>query len=245
MIRRDGYVKVGFAWPSVRARGACNVQSMLTAGLLETVIVQVSPAHQHMSPEQIDGRPLDARSELFSLACCSCEMATEPIPLPAGASSTPSVPTRTPVPAAPITAELPLNDACRVILKLLQRDPADRYRRPSTIDKNRIAYLGVTGSAYGVVRRWRIDSKPLSFDGGMFQQTSALAGLDVVGLSPPRSPNPGIDGQRPLRGDVLTRARATAALSACLAMQAADKCHVSLTRRTTSVSGGPTSSGSA
>jgi dienelactone hydrolase len=55
------------------------------------------------------------------------------------------------------------------------------------IDKNRIAYLGVSqGSAYGVVLAALEDRfKAVVFlDGGMFQQTAGLAGLDQVDFAP-------------------------------------------------------------
>jgi dienelactone hydrolase len=55
------------------------------------------------------------------------------------------------------------------------------------IDKTRIAYLGVSqGSAYGVVLTALEDRfKAVVFlDGGMFQQTSGLAGLDQVDFAP-------------------------------------------------------------
>jgi dienelactone hydrolase len=55
------------------------------------------------------------------------------------------------------------------------------------IDKNRIAYLGVSqGSAYGVVLAALEDrlKAVVLLDGGMFQQTSALAGLDQVDFAP-------------------------------------------------------------
>jgi dienelactone hydrolase len=55
------------------------------------------------------------------------------------------------------------------------------------IDKSRIAYLGVSqGSAYGVVIAALEDRfKAVVFlDGGMFQQTAGLAGLDQVDFAP-------------------------------------------------------------
>ena len=107
MIRRDGYVKVlDFGVAILRAREHAT-QSMLTAGSLETVIAGVAGTPAYMSPEQIDGRPLDARSDLFSLGVLLCEMATGTNPFAGGGVvDTISAIQRTPVPAAPITAEL-------------------------------------------------------------------------------------------------------------------------------------------
>ena len=116
-------------------------QSMLTAGSLETVIAGVAGTPGR-SPEQIDGRPLDARSDLFSLGVLLCEMATGTNPFAGGGVvDTFSAIQRTPGPAAPITAELP-HDARRVILKLLQRDPPDRYQASFDLETDLRSVLG-------------------------------------------------------------------------------------------------------
>src|SRR5262245_22534507 len=76
MIRRDGYVKVlDFGLAILRA-AAHEAPSMLTGGSLETVIDGVAGTPAYMSPEQIEGRTLDVRSDLFSLGVLLCEMAT-------------------------------------------------------------------------------------------------------------------------------------------------------------------------
>jgi hypothetical protein len=95
-----------------------------------------------MSPEQIDARPLDVRSDLFSLGVLLCEMATGTNPFAGGGLvDTISAIQQTPVPAAPITAELP-HDARRVILKLLQRDPANRYQASVDLETDLRNVLG-------------------------------------------------------------------------------------------------------
>jgi dienelactone hydrolase len=113
------------------------------------------------------------------------------------------------------------------------------------IDRNRIGYLGVSqGSAYGVVIAALEDrlKAVVLLDGGMFQQTSALAGLDQVDFAP-RLTKPVLmingrydatfpyeSAQLPLFRRLGTAAGETSATW-------------SSTRRTTSVCGGPTSSG--
>jgi len=133
MIRRDGYVKVlDFGLAVLRARDR-ETPSMLTGGSLETVIAGVAGTPAYMSPEQIDGRPLDPRSDLFSLGVLLCEMATGTNPFAGdGLVETISAIQRTPLPAAPITDEL-TDDARSIILKLLQRDPVDRYQTSAAL----------------------------------------------------------------------------------------------------------------
>ena len=133
MIRRDGYVKVlDFGLAILRAREHAT-QSMLTDGSLETVIAGVAGTPAYMSPEQIDGRALDARSDLFSLGVLLCEMTTGTNPFAgSGVVDTISAIQHTPDPAARLTAGL-THDARAIILKLLQRDPADRYQASSEL----------------------------------------------------------------------------------------------------------------
>ena len=133
MIRRDGYVKVlDFGLAILRAREH-ETQSMLTDGSLETVMAAVAGTPAYMSPEQIDGRALDARSDLFSLGVLLCEMTTGTNPFAgSGVVDTISAIQHTPDPAARLTADL-THDARAIILKLLQRDPANRYQASSEL----------------------------------------------------------------------------------------------------------------
>jgi dienelactone hydrolase len=142
MIRRDGYVKVlDFGVAILRAREH-DTTSMLTGGTLDTVIAGVAGTPAYMSPEQIDGRPLDARSDLFSLGVLLCEMVTGTNPFAGGSVvDTIGAIQRTPAPAASLTAGLP-RDARDIILRLLQRDPADRYRASRDLETDLRNALG-------------------------------------------------------------------------------------------------------
>lgn len=159
MIRRDGYVKVlDFGLAILRARDQ-ETPSMLTGGSLETVIAGVAGTPSYMSPEQIDGRPLDPRSDLFSLGVLLCEMATGTNPFAAGGLvETISAIQRTPLPAAPITGEL-TGDVRGIILKLLQRDPVDRYQTSAELEsdlRNALGTLDIPARArVGTRRRGR------------------------------------------------------------------------------------------
>ncbi len=83
----------------------------------------------YMSPEQLRGRDLDARTDLFSLGLVLYEMATA---RPAFAGDTTAVISgailhEPPVPPQELRPDLP-GDLARIILKLLEKDRDDRYQ---------------------------------------------------------------------------------------------------------------------
>ena len=133
MIRRDGYVKVLDFGLAVLRHGISAEQSRLTAGSFETVLATSAGTPAYMSPEQIDGRPLDARSDIFSLGVVLCEAltGTNPFARP-GVIETASAISRTPAPAAEVTREL-RPDLGAVIVRALQKDPSERYQTASDL----------------------------------------------------------------------------------------------------------------
>ena len=94
-----------------------------TPGLTETNAVIGTPAY--MAPEQLQGKPVDARSDLFSLGLVLYEMATGTPPFPG--SSLGSMLNASG--AVRIAAPAKAGQATALILKLLEKDPA---RRPQT-----------------------------------------------------------------------------------------------------------------
>jgi serine/threonine protein kinase len=83
----------------------------------------------YMSPEQAEGRPVDARSDIFSLGVVLYEMATGQRPFQ-GASSVSiisSILRDTPAPVTEKNPRLPA-DLARIIRRALQKDPERRYQ---------------------------------------------------------------------------------------------------------------------
>jgi serine/threonine-protein kinase len=97
--------------------------------LTATGIVLGTP--EFMSPEQLRGKPLDGRSDIYSLALMTCEMLTGKLPFN-GRTQQELMIARLksdPVPLRQIRQDLVFPESLEaVILTALRRDPNDRYR---------------------------------------------------------------------------------------------------------------------
>jgi serine/threonine protein kinase len=126
MIRPDGLVKVldfGLAKLLAPVAGAADSEAeTLARGLTRPGII-MGTLH-YMSPEQVRGQPLDARSDIFSLGAVLYEMLTHTGPF--------SKPTRSDVIAAILTETPPLDDLPprlqSIAAKSLQKDRQRRYQ---------------------------------------------------------------------------------------------------------------------
>ena len=90
---------------------------------------EVAGTPQYMSPEQAQGLPMDARSDLFSLGCVLYAMCTGRPPF--RADSTPAVLHRvcddTPRPIREINPEIP-DWLIAIMDRLLTKQPAERFQ---------------------------------------------------------------------------------------------------------------------
>jgi tetratricopeptide (TPR) repeat protein len=128
MIRPDGYVKVlDFGVAMLRSAGADASTITRTAGF-RTGGTSIVGTPAYMSPEQISGASVDARSDIFSLGVLLCEALIRRNPFTGFAGmDVVSAINATPEPAIQVTGDLPA--AVRdVIVKALQRDPQRRFQ---------------------------------------------------------------------------------------------------------------------
>jgi TolB-like protein/Tfp pilus assembly protein PilF len=126
MVTEDGRVKVldfGLA-KDVRAESSSDA-TLTSAGHTQVGIVMGTPAY--MSPEQISGRALDHRTDIFSLGVLLHEMCTGQRPFmgPSSAELTSAILRDTPPSITDTRSDLP-SDLARVIRRCLEKDP--RYR---------------------------------------------------------------------------------------------------------------------
>jgi serine/threonine-protein kinase len=97
--------------------------------LTATGIILGTP--EFMSPEQLRGKPLDGRSDIYSLALMTCEMLTGKLPFNGRTQQELMIARlrNDPTPLRAIRQDLAFSESLeRVLLTALQRDPDDRYQ---------------------------------------------------------------------------------------------------------------------
>ncbi len=128
MVSKEGRVKVLDFGLAKDVRGADLGDATLTsASHTEAGVVMGTRAY--MSPEQTSGRPLDHRTDIFSLGVVLHEMATGRRPF-AGNSSAELVSAilrDTPPPVTDVRSDLP-SDLARIIRRCLEKDPRHRVQ---------------------------------------------------------------------------------------------------------------------
>jgi serine/threonine protein kinase/TolB-like protein len=153
-----GLAKVG-AGRGAQKPSSDNLQTMDDAHLTSPGTMLGTVAY--MSPEQVRGRDLDARSDLFSFGAVLYEMATGDVPFHGESSAVicEAIMNRAPVPIVRLNREVPakLED---IINKALEKDSNLRYQHASEMrsdlqrlkrdtDSGRTALLVDSGSAAG------------------------------------------------------------------------------------------------
>jgi serine/threonine-protein kinase len=123
--------------------------------LTATGIVLGTP--EFMSPEQLRGKPLDGRTDVYSLALMTYEMLTGKLPFP-GRTQQEMMINRLrsePTPLRAMRPDLPFSEMLeRVLIKGMARDPNDRYpTAPSFADALDAAVRGGEGASGGVLDR--------------------------------------------------------------------------------------------
>jgi serine/threonine protein kinase/tetratricopeptide (TPR) repeat protein len=143
MLTRDGRVKVlDFGLAKDIAGNLATGATMTSDGHTQAGLVMGTPAY--MSPEQISGRPLDHRTDIFSLGVVLYEMATGLRPFQ-GASSAELLSALlrdNPAPVTELRADLPA-DLARIIRRCLEKDPRHRMQTARDVS-NEFRDLGQT-----------------------------------------------------------------------------------------------------
>ena len=128
MVTTEGRVKVlDFGLAKEVGGESANDATLTSAGHTQAGMVMGTPAY--MSPEQVSGRPLDHRTDIFSLGVVLHEMATghRPFEAPSSAEMVSAILRDSPPCVTDVRPDLPA-DLARVIRRCLEKDPRHRLQ---------------------------------------------------------------------------------------------------------------------
>jgi hypothetical protein len=165
MLTRDGRVKVldfGLARLTGTEHESRNTQAM-TRDVSPSSAGHVVGTVPYMSPEQVRGEPVDARTDLFSLGVTLYELACGQRPFRGATSGAISgaILHETPAPLARLRADVPA-DLARIVDRCLAKEPAARFQTArELIDELRRVRWSRSDDAATILKAPPVPSTPL------------------------------------------------------------------------------------
>ena len=149
MLTDQGHVKVMDFGIAKRLRIAEGEEQDWTTTL--TAAESVIGTLPYMSPEQVRGRKLDTRSDLFSFGVVLYEMLTgeHPFRRPVPADTVAAILEKEPVPLSRLSPEVPA-EVQSVVTRLLAKDPGQRYQTVSELGKGLLELRAILGIPLGL-----------------------------------------------------------------------------------------------
>jgi serine/threonine protein kinase len=129
-----GLAKVGGIADGIDHPGSSQRATLDVSLEIQTQVGAVMGTLPYMSPEQVQGRPVGPRSDLFSLGAVLYEMAVGQPPFPGDGSTTliSSILQSSPRPVTQLRADVPFGLE-KILEKCLAKDPHDRYASASEL----------------------------------------------------------------------------------------------------------------
>ncbi|MFW6128878.1 MAG: protein kinase domain-containing protein [Candidatus Aminicenantaceae bacterium] len=104
-------------------------RSLVAEGITETGVMIGTP--DYMSPEQVEGKDVDKRTDIYSLGIIIYEMVTGDVPFKGNTPFSVALKHKNEVPQAPRELNIQIPDELnRIILKCLEKDREKRYQDP-------------------------------------------------------------------------------------------------------------------
>ncbi len=158
-----------------------------TASLAETQGAAIVGTLPYMSPEQLQGKPADARTDVYALGAVLYEMATGRRPFPQEQTSPliAAIVTETPKPARELNAQVSKGLEA-IIRKAMENSPQQRYQSAKKMRED-LARLGVQGSVLAAQKRKRMRRGVILALAGVLVVTVAVVVYWIMRpLPPPR-----------------------------------------------------------
>ncbi len=130
MVRKDGYVKVlDFGLAKLTEQRPSLDSNSPTAAVVQTSSGTLLGTVNYMSPEQAEGRPLDHRTDIFSLGVVLYEMLTEKRPFDGNSAIgiLHAIINEEPPRAIELNSQLPA-EVMDILDKAMGKDPNERYQ---------------------------------------------------------------------------------------------------------------------
>ncbi len=140
---------------------------------------------EYMSPEQVEGKEIDQRSDIYSLGIILYEMLTGQVPFEGDTPFTIGVKQKSEIPKDPreLNVQIP-QDLSRLVLKCLEKDKERRYQNADELraDLEKIE-KGIPTTERPIPKRKTVTSKPITLTINrkkLFVPLSILAAIAVV-----------------------------------------------------------------